>query len=267
MRKLITVVAILALFASFAMAQGAGTTQADTNYTDGAAATATLEVGLSVAKYAEVTWNNPSQAWIDTYGDTGTNYPMTLEERTIELQGPAAGWVAKANQIEVPIRLRSNCDVVLALGEGMTQAMIDAGVPTDANWYGADTQPSGPVYGTALALLDPTRSHYGNTGPGWGNEIIGGTAQSEGGAIMRSGNPFGVVGLWGEQTFTYGGDIRNLGAALDYTGDFETVVLMGGNTIDNTCDDGAGGTWTWTDLTSDTTFNNGTWYAQISVIN
>jgi len=267
MRKLMTVVAILALCASFALAQGAGTIQANTNYTDGDAATATLDVGLSVAKYAEVTWNNPTADYASDWE------AATVDSPAIALTGPV-GRVDGVNYDEIPIRLRSNCDVTLTLAEGISQALIDAGVPQAAIYDPVNGTWGEHVYEVINTMGDPHQTFGSSV---YGQEIMGNNHGGDAAGVYE-GNHFASLpdsgtGLTSSRTFTYGGAILETdGSTLEtpellYEGDFETHIKIGVSTSDNVVQDGEGADWTWTDLEAGTEIANAKYYATVSVNN
>ncbi|MGI5819713.1 MAG: hypothetical protein ACOX9R_16640 [Armatimonadota bacterium] len=262
MRKLMIGVLILALCGTVAIAQNIQPNQNTT--ADGDPATATLEVGLSVAKYAEVTWNNPTAA----YGDLG----FGVVDPQIELTGPV-GRVWDVNFYEVPIHLRSNCDVTLTLAEGVSQALRNAGVPKQA-FYDPEVGGWGSqVYEAILVLGDPLQAAGTSVD---GIEYIGNNAGPNEG-VTHFHNRFEALpgdageGLTGALVFKYGGEIRQIGGQwnnnLMYNGSFESHVKVGVATFDSVVQDDDSNDWSWTDLGVGTAIADAYYYATISVDN
>ncbi|MGI5819712.1 MAG: hypothetical protein ACOX9R_16635 [Armatimonadota bacterium] len=226
MRKLIIGMMLLALCGTLASAQNIEPLQNNTH--DGDPATAYIEVGVSVEAYAEVRWNQPSAGFSDDWGEGGD---ATVDDLSLSLLGPV-GWVLGENQLEIPLRVRSNASVMLTLHEGLTETLTGAGVPAAHLWntpeYRAQGDEAYLVYKSEIALLKD-RAQYSSASfdPKWADATLGEGWWTALPDATGNGVTSGLPLMYGE----------------NFAGDFEAFVLIGTQTHENTSGD-----WDWTQL-------------------
>ena len=210
---------------------------------------ASLPVSVTVSPYAAVTWGKPDMGSI----------PGLLN---LQLSGPLAnndGWGPQGtNWDNVPLTLKSNCNVVLTLTEGLGAWLIAQGLPAQGVWgqnggvikrgfafnwhkclYMPTVQPRIPGY---QSTLEPTGTSFFNPG--------------EPGATLPQGTG---VGCSGGQTFGYnqlvGVAPGNGAPTVPYNGTLVIPVGIGISTGafgDTTAQyiDTKGKVWDWTSLSS-----------------